>query len=726
MSAYVVPVNHAKVLQEVRVMEWMSYGSVCVAGVTVNPSEDPITQIKHEPLPWIQAKEDWKPEDVDPSLMVKENQLFIFENRHFRAEISTDNGLLLTHLSHQKTKRNLLYQPSPLMAFMTNTFPIQVDALQVVSYEAKEKQIRFVLSGGVVLPVQLTLTMIIDDSDQLLMELHGINKGVVPISIQYRFPVIENLKLSNELRDDFYFFPRKRTAWGNESVRLQGDYSGEFPLQWMDVYSQNEQVGVAVHTLDTQLNLKRYLLMKDDRASRMAVEYGQFHPIALEAGDEFFSATSVIQIHDGDWHQALVQYREWSECVPSISERKYNRLNDMFIVRRDYPIGGTDLMFDPITNEYTFERLMEDSTAQFGGVDLFDISGWEYSSGRGRVGAYEEWDIGSAESMRKNASIAKNGNVKTGLYLSGYLMDERCGVDETLLHEWQLINRDGSPKTRDEHELYMNPFHPDWQKFLSETAMRVLDISGAQALYLDQIGFADNGKVDYSERYGFPYAHPLLGEHVLLVQLRKVLDWLENPVGLYVEQIPVDLSSRLLDGACSFGMTGEREYSSPTRMNTYRYAYPEFKIFEKIQPGLFPKAADASLVKLSFFHGHGLWLKGKTKSWYTRECRDAIQKVQQIYSSYQELFTSDDVVPMIPTKQYGLFANQFSGEGKQLITIYNATMNTIDGALISCENETGHVVDEWGMAGFSFQHDGEEVVIYGTLHPHEMGCFVVE
>lgn len=725
MSAYVVPVNAEKILKEIRIMEWMSYGSVSLAGVTINPLNDPAITIKKETLPWIQAKENWEPDDVVPSLTVEENTRFILENSHYRVELTSEDGLWITHLSHQKIKRNMLREPSPLMAFMTKTLPIQNDDLQVVRYKAEEKRIEFELSGGVVFPVQLNISLNMDDSDMLLMRLTGTSNSVASTTFQFRFPVVENILVSDVVEDDFYFFPRKRTAWGNEDVRLQGDYSGEFPLQWMDLYSQTDQAGIAVHTQDEQLNLKHYLLMKDKHASRMAVEYGRFHPVELQSGESFFSATSAIQIHDGDWHEVLERYQEWAERVPSTSGREYKQLEEVFIVRRDYPIDGTGLLFDPTENEYSFQRFIDDSTEYFGGVDLLDISGWQYTQNQGRVGAYEEWEIGSVENLRENTSIASIENVITGIYVSGYLMDERSGVNELQLREWQITDREGLPKKRGEYELYMNPFHPDWQKFLSETAMRIVDHSGAQALYLDQLGFADHGKVDYSNRYGFPFAHPLLGEHVLLVQMRKVLDWLENPVGLYAEQVPVDLTSRMLDGACSFGMTGDREYPSPARMNAFRYAYPGFRVLEKIQPGVFPKAVDASLVKLSFFHGHGLWLKGKAKSWYSQECREVIQKVQRIYSSYSDLFSSN-VIPMVPTKQTGLFANHFSGDGKKLITVYNATMNTVQGELIACDNETGHVINEWGTSGFSFQHDGDVVVIHGILHPHEVGCFLVE
>lgn len=725
-NAYIIPADPSKTLQEIRVLEWMSYGSVSLAAVTTNNTDKPLFDLTQNDLPWVSAKEKWQPQDINPSLTVHENKHFILQNSHYRMELSAENGLWITHVSHQKNQHSMLSQPSPLFALLSNTLPVKYEDIRVVSFQAEEKRIQFYLNGGTIFPIELLLTININDSDSLEMALELTNKGAAPSSMKMRFPLLENLNISPQVDDDFYFFPGKRAAWGNQPVRVSGVYSGDFPLQWMDLYSQVGHVGVALHTLDEKLNVKKYLLMKDETSSRMAVEYGHFQSIQLQSGEQFNSATSTIQIHDGDWHAAIKRYQDRSQNPAASSGKNYNQLNHVFIARRDYPIGGTDLLFEGANNHYTFEKLIADSNKYFGGVGLLDISGWQYTKEHGAIGAYEQWEIGAVDDMHQNTSSAQERSVLTGLFLSGYLIDERCGIDPALLREWQLIDKDGSPLKRSETEMYMNPFHPDWQKHLSETAMRVLDMSGAQALYLDQMGFADDDKADFSNRFAFPFGHPLLGEHVLLAQMRYMLDWMDRPTAIYTEQVPVDLTARLLDGACSFGMTGDRDYPSPTRLNAFHYAFPQFKIFEKIQPGIFPKAVDASLVKLCFFHGHGLWLKGKAQSWYSRECREVIQKAHRIYTSHQDVFATADLMPMIPTLQRGLYANQFHAQLKQVITIYNATPQTINGALLACENQTGHVVDEWGIPDFTFKHDEDGIIISGTLHPHEVGCFMIE
>ncbi len=723
-SAYAVPANPQKVMNKVRIYEWMSYGNVFLAGVT--SSSRSVFPLDEQSLPWIQSRPEWVADSITPSVTVEENKTFRFENKHYRMELQADDGLRLTHLSHQKTKKNLITTPSPLFAFMSGTFPVSNKAIRVLEYEAKEKQIAFTLSGGNEFPLLITLTLRINQTDTVLMNLRFQHTGSTPVSVKARFPLIENIQIGEDTEDDYYFFPRKRTAWGNRPVRLSGSYSGAFPLQWMDVYSQSRHYGVAIHTIDPRLNLKRYLLMKDDSSTRMAVEYGDFQALQLQPGEEFLCATAAIQIHDGDWHEALKRYQK--QTVPIETERKHedSNLDDVFLVYRDYPVGGTGMVFDLNRNAYTFSKLMDAAVESFGGVDLIDLSGWQYSKERGRVGAYEDWDIGTPGDLRRNIAQAQEQGTKTGLYLSGYLLDERSGIEPETLRDWHIKEEDNTPKTRGEHELYMNPFHPEWQKYLSETAMRVLDFSGAQAVYLDQIGFADNAKADYSGRFAFPFAHPLLGEHMLLAETRDIFGWLERPAAMYAEQVPVDLTAPLLDGACSLGMTGEREYPSPTRLNAFRFAYPSFKIFEKIQTGVYPNAADSNLVKLSFFHGHGFWLKGKPKSWFSKECRDVIRAVHGIFHKHKDVFTSNHFEPMIPTLQYGLFANRFESTNKTLITIYNATSHTIDGTLLACSSKTGHAVDEWGVDGFSFQHEGEQIVISGVIHPHGIGCFAIE
>ena len=83
-------------------------------------------------------------------------------------------------------------------------------------------------------------------------------------------------------------------------------------------------------------------------------------------------------------------------------------------MRRDYPIGGSNLLFDETNNRYTFGRLIQDGEA-FGGIDFIDISGWALSDTHGRVGDYPI-ELGGLKNLRNNIGTASSAHIPTGLY----------------------------------------------------------------------------------------------------------------------------------------------------------------------------------------------------------------------------------------------------------------------------------------------------------------------
>ena len=729
LCAYRVPADPTRILKEIIIEERMPYGQVFLAGVTLNPRPESLkpTPPLRFPRP-LSLPASATSEATRATLLVEKNRRFVLENRALRFELTTASGLLVPSIFSKILQKNLLAAPSPFFSLMVNGLKIPPDHLEVQTYKTAMNQLDFVL-----VPkewsesIRLFLHVEMGTFDRVVCSLRVQNVGYTPASLRLRFPDLEGVRVSPRPEDDFYLFPRRRAAWDNAPATLSGLYSGEFPLQFMDLYSESASVGLAVHTRDLLLQPKRYLLQKDETGSRLAVEYGYPDPIRLEANGVLQTPDTWVQVHEGDWHAPFRDYREWCRTWYAPDPKSRAILQDVFLCRRDYPIGGTGYLFDETAHAYTFDRLVAEGREDLGGVDMIDISGWAYSNDFGRVGNYERYELGGLKNLQQSIRQARSEQVKVGFYVEGYLVDPRSDLGTRLASFARLIDRDGLPKTwTGNEEMFFCPYEPHWRQSLSDTLFHVARDTGADALYLDQFGFANAAKICYSDAHGHaPGSSPMPGEDGMVESVRHALARLDRPVALYTEQVPCDVASRLIDAAFNYALAGTRDYQSPAKLSLFRFAFPSFKVIELFHPGIDPKGISDEDVKLCFFLGHALWLKGRARSWYSRECRDTIRKAVGLMHEYRDAFTSDDVEPMIPTLLPGVYANRFSRAGLHVITLYNASPDTARGILFAFPLAAVEAQDAWGMSRFQVEPVNDGVQIKGELHPHEVGCVVL-
>jgi len=400
----------------------------------------------------------------------------------------------------------------------------------------------------------------------------------------------------------------------------------------------------------------------------------------------------------------------------------------VFLCRRDYPIGGTGYLFDPASQQYTFARLIAESQEDFGGIDLVDISGWAYSEQYGRVGEYERYELGGKENLRSGIAESHERRVPVGLYLEGYLLDPRSQAGRQSGREWQIIGADGQPKTwQGNQEQFMCPLASGWQTFLSQTLSHVARDTGADAVYMDQYGFADSAKTCYASHHGHtPGIHPVLAEHSMLQIVRSRLQKNERPVALYLEQTPNDVSSQYADAAFDYSLSGDPIPGSPAKLNLFRFAFPSFKIVQLFHAGIDPRAASEEDAKLCFFYGEAMWLKGRARSWFSRECREFIRRANKIFHDHEDVFASEDVEPMIPTQQAGLYANRFRSGTKTVITLYNAAYHSLQGLLLSVPAKKASAALLWEGDRLEFRAVEDTLQVWGVLHPHAVSCFSIQ
>jgi hypothetical protein len=163
----------------------------------------------------------------------------------------------------------------------------------------------------------------------------------------------------------------------------------------------------------------------------------------------------------------------------------------------------------------------------------------------------------------------------------------------------------------------------------------------------------------------------------------------------------------------------------PTKLPLHRYLFPELPIFEMVAHGIRPIPAEEDDLKLAFFHGMGLWLKGKGASWYSQEFRQLAPKFHEVLTEYKDYFRSSDVLPQVDTLMQGVYANKFSLGGNSVYTIYNANAETVHGPLVKVEGAVKGM-SLLDIAPFGVEFDGGVEELSGSLPPQGVGAVLVE
>mgnify|MGYP001220246848 CR=1 FL=1 len=716
---YRIPADPENELRCLRISEEMSYGQIFLPWISVNRDTSPSV------IAIIPIQADLRITPAEDSRTAA-----VVQDEFLQLRLPLYGPLILVDLIRQESGNSLIQ-----FAVDRRIFTIYDGTTEIPSSE-------FLVSNGTDRNNPDSNTMILhaetktfsvvlacsaETDTGITMRFEIENKSNRNREIKVVFPDLRGLRISESLNENYYCFPGRSSLMSMQPVNIEQDYGGRFPLQFIDMYSPRKG-GFCVFTQDRELNEKTYGLIKDQYGIHLSVKYGKSVPITLKPNEPWAAPPTVFYGHSGDWHDALKAYSDWARSwrVPPPQSRDWMR--DVWICRRDYPLGGTGYLFDETRNQYTFSDLIEEGQECFGGIDLIDISGWAYSEQHGRVGDYDCSELGGAENLRSEIATAHRQGVRTGLYLEGYLVDERSRLAQQVGNRWQIVRADGQPAFwPGNREMFFCPAVSQWQDRFAQTYQRVAKETEADALYVDEFGFADRSKACYSDRHGHPPGQsPLIGEEAMLRAIRQALDRSHPETAIYTEEVPCDVTSQWVDAAFCYGMHYSGENTHPTKINLARYAFPELKIIELFVPGIHPRASSEEDAKLAFFHGHAVWLKGRAASWYSATFREFVQRSHNVRKKYSGIFASDDCIPLVPTRADNVYSNRFCDGSRIIYTLYNAGYSSVSGPLIAVPvGENQEIVDLWNATRPRVTVDGEMAVIHGSLEPHGIGCFLV-
>ncbi len=553
-----------------------------------------------------------------------------------------------------------------------------------------------------------------------------VNKGEGTYRLGLTCPRVRPYVLRSNPAEAEYVFPCRGAVIGRENVSLSTRYGGLFGVQFMAM--TNAGSVFYVRTEDTTCIERNYELAKDDDGVTMGIRYPE-RPLAPGQTREL--ADTIIAARDGDWHVAFDAYRAWLRTwYKPVSPRK-PWFREVFNFRQRF-LHWLDPLYDDKTGRIDLPRALAEAREQFGGIEYMHLFDWgncgPYGRIYGRIGDYDPYEYikGGLGNLHKVIADVRRGGTPVGLYIEGYLLDERGKLGKKHGPEWQMRGPNGAAyRWPDSTELYICPGVQTWRDVQAATyaaKVRELDVDG---MYIDQFGFTGTDKDCYSDRHGHSIpSYPVLTELETTKAIRRSVDSVKPGVAIYTEESPCDVTSQYQDGSFTYAMSECRGRGATIPLNLFRFAVPDFKTFEILVCDK-PTASWATGVRWTFFNGEGIWLEGPANEWFTPETLATIRRCHAILRKHRDAFTSNDPRPLVPTLADGVFANYFPAESGEVWTLYNSRHRTIRGELLKVAHRPGRTWhDAWHDRPAGFRCDGDSDVVSTEVGPQGVGCLV--
>lgn len=679
------------------------------------------------------------------------NEGFVLENTFLRAEFSTVGGQLrVKSLTNEYAGKNILMDPRQSHVFLTEiegkrfgAEDWQIRGVQVVGDNQVQLEMGLADYG---LVANFTLTI---EEQGLRFGLEVENQSRQERAWKVAFPQLGGMSISEKPENDYYLFPLRGGLIQNTNANLRSYYGANIAWwQMVHLYSPEQGTGVSIRSLDEEglykgITLRKgktnpafATMTKDASVERVEPGYvweqslpgGEGTAFTIEypqykraAGQRMSYPDAVLEMHPGDWHQAMRVYADWARDV--WDWRPMNTgLRDVWniqVINNSIVAGGQapDLFKDG----QWYQDYADNSwgMSEFGGW-------WEWQekgpfgtslanarkevgerfaarsqldsrrnpatgklawAGGGRGDYDEPVSWGGWPAMRQSVDAAHQAGKLVGLYTSPFLASNESRIGSRG-RELAVINpylpslpRDALPTAPREGYLIrymvwvMCIDQEEYQDFVAQQIADMVKNSGVDMVRLDQIGVVGWPcfHPDHNHMYAEPGHHAWMRATNSLIRKTREATEKVNPHTLLMGEYPGnDRMSAELDGT----LTYELHFWSYADLrvlpiNVFRFYFPEIKLYEH-RPNLSPEIDYAE--EVAFWNGVGAFL---------RLYPDAYQRVLEENGN---AFDSQDVEPLIPTLETHVYANRFSSEDKDVILLFNDRESEVSGNVLQAND----------------------------------------
>jgi hypothetical protein len=651
-SAYAIPCDPSKKIRTIHLHDGTDGGLFALAAVTVKTTPGSHYGSSFELPPPESIATTIQPPSRSSRIEYASGRL-ILENTWNRYEFDLTSGLALDKMDRYYSGHDIMaaagdqrFFSGTLDAtpFTSLDFTIgEVSIQSATTHPGVAVEMALIGCGGF---VDATLSAQLMPSGEVEFSIALDNLDGASHALELLFPDLAGITLSAQPGDLHYCYPSRTSLWGDRPIDVEDYYSGEFPMQFIDVYDPGEGWGLYLLVKDLDLIHKYYRLKKTSESASLSVRYPTLASTGLPAGERMESAPFALGIHAGDWHKAMTAYQNWVSTWYAPRSPRQKWFQEIYTCRRDYPVSGSGYLFDRAGNRYTFDAEIANASRYLGGADLIDISSWGWSAIYGRVGDYRRYELGGLDDFRGGIARSQSEGIPVGLYIEGYLLDDRSTAYGEHGEEWKMLNSLGSGIFDSAHEAVICPYVADWQDYMRNLYVGVVSETGADAMYIDVFGWGMTSRSCYSGAHGHPVgAPPLRGEFQLTCKIREGLNSVRTGIPLYTEYSPVDVTSQYQDGSFTYTIYHADGETSPTATSLFRFCFPDFKRIELVNGQFLARNWTEEGLKKAFFNGEGIWVKGEIASWYDESTIAFYIKSHEIFRDHRDAFCTDHPEP---------------------------------------------------------------------------------
>lgn len=718
LDVYVVPVTGQ--LVEVRLHDRMRLSEFGVCAVTLNTGKrrfDP--RLWQVSLPSTSKLAVLRP-SANPEVLQDANGITL-QNPNLRVRVQTQPGGQLTELTLLPIHRNTLTKPVPLFRVKSwdGTQTVDSTDYRLAEQRLHEREVQMVWQPPNETFPKVILTFSIDERSALSIDVQLHNIAPTPQRWQFDIPAHWQLRIGEQ---DVYTYPLRTVIISDAPTDFHYRYGGSLPLQFLDLSNPSLGIGIGLLTKHLEGTDRFVDLQREGEITTLGIRW-RGAPIA-PGGSQTLPVE--VFVHSGDGMATLERYKDWVKTWYRPLAPRKDWFRKVFAFRQDFIAEG---LFDFATRTYRFAERLNLAKQAFGAVDYLHIFDWGTTADRGRVGDYDPWgnQLTTPSDFASAVRTLQSNGIPVGLYIEGYLVDERSHIGKAHKQDWGLRMRNGEvePWAPGSPEFVMCPGVQAWRDYLTDVYRRAHAQTGALGFYIDEFGFT------HRDCFADNHNHPpdwnvLRGEGTMTRQIREALP---PECIVYTEYFPPDIHTTLQDGSFdyainSFQLTAQRWMPVPLRLG--RFVFPDFKVLQIIVCD-YPTGSNEEAIKQVFFNGDGYWLQGDPDTWFTAESLATLRKCIAILRQYADAFCSDDCQPLVPTRMKGVFANRFSSRTTTVWTLYNANWHSVQGEVLAVPHQPGaRYLDAWNGKALEPRIVGAQAYLQVAIEPHGVGCVVVK
>ncbi|MBC7327156.1 hypothetical protein H5T87_03455 [bacterium] len=564
---------------------------------------------------------------------------------------------------------------------------------------------------GIELQVRIKASM--DGKMEWGMEIHNSSSSLQ--KVRPVFPLLDGLSLGKRLG---WYFPQRGGAVSELPLEGLSSYGGMAWLQIIDAYIP-EGGGIYLRSDDTQGIYKIFALRwspNEETAPKRVADIPepahplnpwrskvglhlsiQYLPWEIPPGGSWSSPPATICIHQGDWRDALSDYRKWLKG------------------------WWKQLRPCPTIYKYGFYALVGGAPADNQKGEEFGSYDWWHLSPFWTIDYPDELKEELME-LKKQAERAKAWGQAVGVYIEGMVLEKKRKIAKEHGAEWAMMDDKGNY-----YDYYSTESNPvwnicpavrEWQEWDAKAYAEIARQVPLCAMYVDSTG-SRWAEVCYNPLHH--HKNPgiwVQGCGELFEAIRQAVMNVNPKIAIHSEEPGSDYMAMHEDGSWSHSLwtnlSGDIEYN-PAGLNYFRFVLPQFKMYEipSYRHGLWR-------CKLAFFNGEGLWTNQPDAL-----RRELFIRWMPTLRENADIFLSEDVEPALPLLSPPLFINRFRKGEQMIYTIYNAGLRTQFAQLRLPLPRNGHIFDLLNLKDVNFHKKGEEAVIDIEVDPHNVLCYLV-